>query len=55
MAIFLHGCETRSIKLREEHGQRVFEDRVLREIFGAMSKGVTGNWRKLLCKRRFDL
>jgi hypothetical protein len=33
----------------------VFEDRVLREVFGTMSKGVTGNWRKLLCKRRFDL
>jgi len=37
------------------HGQRVFENRVLREIFGVMSKGETGNWRKLHCKRRFDL
>ena len=55
MAIFLHGCETWSIKLRKEHGQRVFENRVLREIFGVMSKGATGNWRRLLCKRRFDL
>jgi hypothetical protein len=43
MAIFLHGCETWFIKLREENGQRVFENRVLREIFGVMSKGATGN------------
>jgi hypothetical protein len=55
MAIFLRGCETWYIKLREEHGQRVLEKRVLREIFGVMSDRATGNWRKLLCKRRFYL
>lgn len=55
MVIFLHGCETWSIKLREEHWQRVSENRVLREIFGVVSNGATGNWRKLLWKRRFDL
>jgi hypothetical protein len=30
----LYGCETWSLTLREEHGLRVFENRVLRRIFG---------------------
>jgi len=30
----LYGFETWSITLREEHGLRVFENRVLRRIFG---------------------
>jgi hypothetical protein len=30
----LYGCETRSLTLREEHSLRVFENRVLRRIFG---------------------
>jgi hypothetical protein len=34
--------------LREEHRQRVFENRVLR-IFGPKREKVTGNWRKLNC------
>jgi hypothetical protein len=33
----LHGCETWSLNLREEHSQRVFENRVLRRIFGPKS------------------
>jgi hypothetical protein len=33
--------------LREEHRLRVFENRVLRRIFGAKRDGVTGEWRKL--------
>jgi hypothetical protein len=31
----------------EEHGLRVFENRVLRRIFGPKRDGVTGGWRKL--------
>jgi hypothetical protein len=33
--------------LREEHGLRVFENRVLRRIFGPERDEVTGGWRKL--------
>ena len=42
----LCGCETWSVTLREEHGLRVFQNRVLR-IFGPRRDGVTGEWRKL--------
>jgi hypothetical protein len=40
----LHGCETWSLTLREE----VFENRVLRRIFGLNRDEVTRGWRKLL-------
>ena len=39
--------ETWSLTLREEHRLRVFENRVLRRIFGHKRDGVTGEWRKL--------
>jgi hypothetical protein len=32
--VVLYGCETWSLTLREEHRMRVFENRVLRRIFG---------------------
>jgi hypothetical protein len=41
------GCETWSLTLREEHKLRVFENRVLRRIFGPKMDEVTGEWRKL--------
>ena len=34
-------------KLWEEYRMRVFENRVLRRIFGPRRDGVTGEWRKL--------
>jgi hypothetical protein len=34
LPVVLYGCETWSLTLREEHGLRVFENRVLRKIFG---------------------
>jgi PAS domain-containing protein len=43
----LYGCETWSLTLREEHRLRVFENRVLRRIFGLKRDEVTGEWRKL--------
>jgi hypothetical protein len=43
----LYGCETWSLILREEHRLRVFENRVLRGIFGPKRDEVTGEWRKL--------
>jgi hypothetical protein len=36
-----------SLTLREEHRLRVFENRVLRRIFGPKGDEVTGGWRKL--------
>ena len=47
LPVVLYGCETWSLTLREEHRLRVFENRVLRRIFGPKSDGVTGQWRKL--------
>jgi hypothetical protein len=41
------GCRTWSVTFGEEHGQRVFETRVLREVFGTKMEEVTGEWRKL--------
>jgi hypothetical protein len=34
LPVFLYGCETLSLTSREEHRLRVFENRVLRRIFG---------------------
>ncbi|KAJ4446968.1 hypothetical protein ANN_13670 [Periplaneta americana] len=47
LPVFLYGCETWTITLREEHRLRVFENKVLRKIFGAKRDEVTGEWRKL--------
>ena len=43
----LYGCETRSLTLREERRLRVFENRVLRRIYGPKRDEVTGEWRRL--------
>ncbi|KAJ4429558.1 hypothetical protein ANN_21727 [Periplaneta americana] len=43
----LYCCETWTLTLREEHRFRVFENKVLRKIFGAKRDEVTGEWRKL--------
>jgi hypothetical protein len=34
LPLFLYGCETCSLTLREKHRMRVFENKVLSEIFG---------------------
>jgi hypothetical protein len=47
LPVVLYGCETLSLTLREEHGLRVFENRVLRRIFGPKRDEVTGGQRKL--------
>jgi hypothetical protein len=41
------GCETWSLTVREGHKPRVFENRVLRRIFGAERDGVMEGWRRL--------
>jgi hypothetical protein len=45
--VVLYWCETWSLTVREENKLRVFENRVLRRIFGPKRDGVMGGWRKL--------
>jgi hypothetical protein len=47
LPVVLYGCETWSLTLREEHRRVVFENTVLRRIFGPKRGDVTGEWRKL--------
>jgi hypothetical protein len=47
LPVVLYGCETWSLTLREGHRLRVFENRVLRRIFGPKRDEVTGEWRKM--------
>jgi hypothetical protein len=51
LPVVLCGCETWSPTLREEHRLRVFENRVLRKIFGP-KREEDGLWRKL---RNYEL
>jgi hypothetical protein len=50
LPVVLYGCETWSLKLREEYKLRVFENRVLWRIFGPMRDEVTGEWRSCTVK-----
>ena len=45
--VVLYGCGTWSLTLREERRLRVFDNKVLKEIFGHKGDEVTGYWRKL--------
>jgi len=47
MPIVLFGCETWSLTLREERKLRVFENMVLRRIFGPRREEETGEWGRL--------
>jgi hypothetical protein len=42
LPVVMYGCETWSLTLREEHRLRVFENRVLRKVFGPKKGEVTG-------------
>jgi hypothetical protein len=46
LPVVLYGCETWSLTLTEKHRLRVFENRVLRKIFGP-EREEDGSWRKL--------
>jgi hypothetical protein len=41
------GCETWSLNLSKGHRLRVYENRVLRRIYGSKRKELTGSWKKL--------
>jgi hypothetical protein len=45
--VLLYGCETWSLTLREEQRLKVFENRVLRRIFGPKRDKITGECRRL--------
>jgi hypothetical protein len=46
LPVVLYGCETRCLTVREEHKLRVFENRMLRRIFGPKRDGVMGGVEK---------
>jgi hypothetical protein len=55
LPVVLYGCEAWSLTLREERRLRVFENRVLRRVFGPKREEVTGEWRKLHNEELNDL
>ena len=55
LSVVLYGCETWSLTLRKERRLRVFENKVLRRIFGPKMDEVPREWRKLHNKELNDL
>jgi hypothetical protein len=55
LPVVLYGCKTWSLTLREKHRLRVFENRVLRRIFGPKRDEITGEWRRLHNEELSDL
>jgi len=55
LPVVLYGCETWSLTLRKERKLRVFENRVLRRIFGPRMDEVTAEWRRLHNEELNDL
>jgi hypothetical protein len=55
LPVVLYGCEIWSLTLRDERRLRVFENRVLRRVFGPKKYEVTGEWRKLHNEELSDL
>jgi len=55
LPVVLYGCETWSLKIREERRLRVQENRVLRRIFRPKTDEVTGKWRRLHNEELDDL
>jgi hypothetical protein len=46
-SVVLYGCENWSLTLREERRLRVFENMVLKRIYGPKREEVIGEWEKL--------
>ena len=55
MPVVLYGCGTWSVITREKHRRRVFENRMLRKIFGSKRDQVAGEWRTMLYDELNDL
>jgi hypothetical protein len=54
LPVVLYGCETWSVRLREEHRLMVFDSRVIRKIFRPKRDEITGNWRGLHKEELYD-
>jgi hypothetical protein len=50
LPLVLYGCDTWSLTLKEEHKLRVFENSVLRRIFGPKRDDMTGRWRNCIMR-----
>ena len=55
LPVVFYGCETWSLTVREGRKLRVFENMVLRRIFGPRKDEVTGKWRRLHNEQLNDL
>jgi len=55
LPVVLYGCETWYLTLREERKLRMFENRVLRRIFGPRRDEITEEWRRLHNEELNDL
>jgi hypothetical protein len=55
LSVVLYDCGNWSLTLREECRLRVFENKVLRRIFGPKRDEVTGEWRRLHNKELYAL
>jgi len=55
LPVVLYGCETWSLTLWEERKLRLFENMVLRRIFGPRRDEATGKWRRLHNEELNDL
>ena len=55
MSLTMYGCETWSLKTRKERRLRLFENRVLKRVFGPKRDKVTVEWRKVHNEELIDL
>jgi hypothetical protein len=55
LPVVLYGCETWCLTFREDHIHRVYENRVVRRIFGRKRDEVTGEWRNPRNEELYDL
>jgi hypothetical protein len=55
LPVVLYGCETCTLTIRQKQRLRVFENRVLRRVFGPKRDEVIGEWRKLHNEKLCDL
>jgi hypothetical protein len=55
LSVVFYGCTTSSLTPREEHRLRVFENRVLRRIFGSKRGWVARGWERLHNEELYNL
>jgi hypothetical protein len=55
LPVVLNGCQACSLTFREQHGLRIFENRVQRKTVVSERNEVTGKWRRLHKEELHDL